>query len=39
VTEQHWQMIDRHEREAGESQGRPRVKLPSFEELLRIGRG
>ena len=29
-----WQAIDRVEREAGEPQGRPRVKLCSFEELL-----
>ena len=39
VTEEHWQRIDRAEREAGESQGRPRVKLPSFEEMLRITHG
>ena len=36
VTEQHWQLIDSHERAAGESQGRPRVKLPSLEDLLRV---
>jgi len=29
-----WQAVDRVEREAGESHGRPRVKLCSFEELL-----
>jgi ferredoxin/flavodoxin---NADP+ reductase len=29
-----WQAVDRAEREAGEPQGRPRVKLCSFEELL-----
>jgi ferredoxin--NADP+ reductase len=29
-----WEAIDRREREAGEPQGRPRVKLTSFEELL-----
>jgi ferredoxin--NADP+ reductase len=29
-----WQAVDRVEREAGEPQGRPRVKLCSFEELL-----
>jgi ferredoxin/flavodoxin---NADP+ reductase len=39
VTEEHWQLIDRHERTAGESQGRPRVKLPSFEDMLRITHG
>jgi ferredoxin--NADP+ reductase len=29
-----WRAVDRVEREAGEPQGRPRVKLCSFEELL-----
>ena len=29
-----WQAVDRAEREAGEPQGRPRVKLCSFDELL-----
>ena len=29
-----WQAVDRAEKEAGESHGRPRVKLCSFEELL-----
>ncbi len=39
VTSAHWQLIDRHERTAGERQGRPRVKLPSLAELLRVGHG
>jgi ferredoxin/flavodoxin---NADP+ reductase len=39
VTAAHWEAIDRFEREAGERQGRPRVKLPTLEELLRIGHG
>jgi ferredoxin--NADP+ reductase len=39
VTSAHWQTIDRHERAAGEPHGRPRVKLPSLVELLRIGHG
>jgi ferredoxin--NADP+ reductase len=39
VTSAHWQVIDRHERAAGEPHGRPRVKLPSLEELLRISHG
>ena len=39
VTSAHWLVIDRHEREAGESHGRPRVKLPSLAELLRISHG
>jgi ferredoxin--NADP+ reductase len=39
VTDEHWQAIDSHERSAGESQGRPRVKLPSIVDLLRIGHG
>jgi ferredoxin/flavodoxin---NADP+ reductase len=37
VTDAHWQLIDRFEREAGEPHGRPRVKLPNVTELLRIG--
>jgi ferredoxin/flavodoxin---NADP+ reductase len=39
VTSAHWEIIDRHERAAGEPHGRPRVKLPSLEKLLRIGHG
>ena len=39
VTSAHWQIIDRHERAAGEPHGRPRVKLPSLAELLRISHG
>ena len=39
VTDEHWQLIDRHERSTGEPHGRPRVKLASVAELLRIGRG
>lgn len=39
VTAAHWRAIDQFEREAGESHGRPRVKLASLTELLRIGRG
>ena len=37
VTDAHWQLIDRFEREAGEPHGRPRIKLPSLAELLRVG--
>ncbi|QUR66751.1 FAD-dependent oxidoreductase [Mycobacterium spongiae] len=37
VTSEHWEIIDRFERAAGEPHGRPRVKLPSLAELLRIG--
>ncbi|CDO27510.1 FAD-dependent oxidoreductase [Mycolicibacterium porcinum] len=36
VTGEHWQLIDAHERAAGETVGRPRVKLASVAELLRI---
>ena len=36
VTGEHWQLIDAHERTAGESVGRPRVKLASVAELLRV---
>ncbi|MGO9247405.1 MAG: FAD-dependent oxidoreductase [Solirubrobacteraceae bacterium] len=31
-----WESIDRHERSLGESAGRPRVKLTSLDELLRV---
>jgi ferredoxin--NADP+ reductase len=34
VTYQGWQAIDAIEKAAGEPQGRPRVKLCTFEELL-----
>jgi ferredoxin--NADP+ reductase len=36
VTYAGWSEIDRHERERGESQGRPRVKLTRIEEMLRV---
>lgn len=36
VTGEHWRLIDAHERAAGEPTGRPRVKLASVAELLRI---
>ncbi len=39
VTDAHWKLIDEHERSAGEPYGRPRVKLSSLTELLRIGHG
>jgi ferredoxin/flavodoxin---NADP+ reductase len=39
TTDAHWQAIDRFEREAGRPHGRPRVKVPSLAELLRIGHG
>lgn len=39
VTDEHWRAIDAHERAAGEPTGRPRVKLTSVSELLRIGHG
>jgi ferredoxin--NADP+ reductase len=39
VTDDHWKLIDAHERSAGEPHGRPRVKLTSVAELLRIGHG
>lgn len=39
VTEDHWQAIDTHERTSGEPHGRPRVKLASVAELLRIAHG
>ncbi|CQD17813.1 fprA [Mycobacterium europaeum] len=39
VTAAHWRAIDRFEREAGEPHGRPRAKVASLAELLRIGHG
>ena len=39
VTDDHWQLIDEHERSVGEPHGRPRVKLTSVADLLRIGHG
>ena len=39
VTSAHWEIIDRHERAAGEQHGRPRVKLPNLTELLRVSHG
>jgi ferredoxin/flavodoxin---NADP+ reductase len=39
VTADHWHAIDEYERSAGEPHGRPRVKLPTLEELLRVGHG
>ena len=39
VTDDHWKLIDEHERSAGQPHGRPRVKLASVAELLRIGHG
>jgi ferredoxin--NADP+ reductase len=37
VTDDHWRLIDAHERTSGEPHGRPRVKLTSVAELLKIG--
>jgi ferredoxin/flavodoxin---NADP+ reductase len=39
VTDDHWALIDAHERTTGEPHGRPRVKLTSVADLLRIGHG
>ncbi|GLP76855.1 NADP oxidoreductase [Mycobacterium antarcticum] len=39
VTDDHWKLIDTHERTSGQPGGRPRVKLTSVAELLRIGHG
>lgn len=39
VTDAHWQVIDAHERSAGEPHGRPRVKVADVEALLHIGHG
>jgi ferredoxin/flavodoxin---NADP+ reductase len=37
ITDDHWKLIDEHERSAGQAGGRPRVKVTSVAELLRIG--
>jgi ferredoxin/flavodoxin---NADP+ reductase len=39
VTAAHWEAIDRFERAAGQPHGRPRVKLPTLDELLRVAHG
>ena len=39
VTDDHWRVIDEYERSAGKPHGRPRVKLTSVAEMLRIGHG
>ena len=39
VTDALWQLIDDHERSAGEPLGRPRVKLVDVAEMLRIAEG
>jgi ferredoxin--NADP+ reductase len=36
ITYEGWSEIDRHERALGEQSGRPRVKLTSIEEMLRV---
>ncbi|MGE4361482.1 MAG: NADP oxidoreductase, partial [Mycolicibacterium sp.] len=37
VTNEHWKLIDAHERSAGAGSGRPRVKLSIVAEMLRVG--
>lgn len=37
VTAAHWKLIDAYERKAGQSCGRPRVKLSTIAEMLRVG--
>ncbi|MGH3677790.1 MAG: FAD-dependent oxidoreductase [Mycobacterium sp.] len=39
VTDDHWKLINEHERSAGGPGGRPRVKLTNVAELLRIAHG
>jgi ferredoxin--NADP+ reductase len=39
ITDDHWKLIDEYERSAGEPHGRPRVKVCSVAELLRIAHG
>jgi ferredoxin/flavodoxin---NADP+ reductase len=37
VTDDHWKLIDAHERAAAQTTGRPRVKLTTVAEMLHIG--
>jgi ferredoxin/flavodoxin---NADP+ reductase len=39
ITDDHWQLIDEHERKAAQTSGRPRVKLTSVAKMLHIGHG
>src|SRR5690625_1050735 len=39
VTDEHWQLIDAHERTSGEPHGRPRVKLVQVADMLKIAHG
>jgi ferredoxin/flavodoxin---NADP+ reductase len=39
ITDDHWKLINEYERSAGQPHGRPRVKVTSVAELLRIGHG
>ena len=39
VTDDHWQLIDAHERSAGEPHGRPRRKLVNVADMLRVAHG
>ena len=39
ITDDHWKLINEYERAAGQPHGRPRVKLTSVAELLRVGHG
>jgi ferredoxin/flavodoxin---NADP+ reductase len=39
ITNDHWKLIDEHERKAAQTSGRPRVKLTSVAKMLHIGHG
>lgn len=39
ITDDHWKLIDDHERTSGAPNGRPRVKLTNVADMLRIGHG
>jgi len=39
ITDDHWQAINAHEQSAGEPHGRPRAKVVSVADLLRIAHG
>ena len=39
ITDAHWDVIDAHERSAGEPHGRPRIKLANVEDMLHVAHG
>jgi len=39
VTDDHWKLINDHEKAAGEKLGRPRVKIANVADMLRVSHG